>query len=288
MQCLSCKNKQSTERCTAKCVPKFILCGRHLRMNKPNFWIDANPQYKDSILTIQRRWRGFWVRNRLQLGGPGILRRKECQNDEDMVTAEEKETIHPYEYFGLKEDGKTWWFEQRTIIQWAHQNEVVTNPYTRTPLQTHDLTRLRNIVGIRVRNQLPLWHTSPVIPLQEKQEIRWRRIVQLLRECGFEDLTVQHWTSLSFFQIVLFTDILAEELRYWSHRQTIPSVHCSRRIMIYNWFCNFQNQMHKTHNITSASISLAGILFSMAYELKYPNEIVFLYLTTYMKCILIF
>ena len=228
------------------------------------------------------------IRKRIALAGPGALNRKVCHNEEDMVTSEEKQKVSPLEYFGLKEGDKLWWFEQKTIIQWAHQNAVVTNPFTRTPLQQEDLRRIRQLYTFRLRNKLPIWHTTSPMTLEEKQELRWRRVVQLMTECGFDDISLTHWSILSFSQIMLIANILAEDLRWWVYQTSSRKNAITRRFKVWSWMNHFCKVLPGYTSAQSASTDLAGLMNSIAAEFSEdPTEFAFFYMSAYYKCMLV-
>jgi hypothetical protein len=183
MQCASIRKRGSTERCTAKCLRGHTLCGRHARMKVPILWSYANAHKKDHVLRIQAHVRGWLVRLRFRMGGPGILCRKELVNDEDLVTYDEKDKVHPMDYFSFVENGKIWWFRFDTIYQWCAQNLVPTNPYTKTPLSADTRKRIRFIWNYKRRNRNILPQEPATI--HERMRLRWNIICQLFEDYGF-------------------------------------------------------------------------------------------------------
>jgi hypothetical protein len=108
-------------------------------------WTTENKSISFLIKKVQAAWRGYFVRLRLKYGGKGVLNRKLCHNEEELVTMESKDKLNPFEYFSVEEDGKIWWFDQRTINELALQSVSIKNPYTRTEFKSEDYTRLRNL-----------------------------------------------------------------------------------------------------------------------------------------------
>ena len=291
MQCFSCKNKGSKERCAAACIQGHMLCGRHLHMKQPKYWIDANPHIEKAIIKVQALWRTYDARRRIRLAGPGVFRRSMCHNEDDMVTAEEKTKVSPLEYFAIEEAGKVWWFEQKTILQWAHQNESITNPFTRTPFSQSDMRRIRQLYTYRLRRKEQIWHTPiTAVSSLERQELRWRRVSQFMSECGYGDeVSVNHWLTLSFPQLILFANILAEDIRWWVHQTSVPSKLAwhSRRHRVLTWIQHYCKHVAQYQSIVRASSDLAGLLNSIAAEFKDPSELAFFYLSAHFKTLMV-
>jgi hypothetical protein len=155
-------------------------------MKTPVLWITANVSKMAKVIQIQAFVRGWLVRKRLSLAGPGVLSRKASVNDEDFVTCERKERKHPYEYFALEEDGKIWWFDFESLWKWSIQSAVPTNPYTRTPLTADTRKRLREICNYQLR-------TNGEIPAEsehftERIQQRWNLLCQTFRDNGFVEI----------------------------------------------------------------------------------------------------
>ena len=94
------------------------------------------------MVRAQALVRGWLLRKRLALGGPGVLRRSLVTNDEDLVTCESKETIRPFEYFGFEENGKVWCFSFPSLWKWAVRSHQPVNPYTKVPLDIETRKRM--------------------------------------------------------------------------------------------------------------------------------------------------
>jgi hypothetical protein len=186
MSCAAVRKKGSTEKCNLKALKGHSLCGRHARSKCPVLWADANKTLSSNIVRVQSLVRGWLVRKRLSLGGPGVLSRKHLSNDEDLETCEESSREHPFNYFAFEESGKIWWFSFPTIWKWCIRNP--TNPYTKVPLSNETRTRLRAMWHYQRRNKLPL----PKGPTQYEERIRayWNVIQQTFEDHGFGEIHV--------------------------------------------------------------------------------------------------
>jgi len=161
---------------------------------------------------IQKVWRGYNVRYRLALAGPGVLRRSLCHNDEDVVTFESKTDQNPFDYFAFEEDGKVWWFDILSILGCLNSSLVPTNPYTRQPLSVDTRIRLRANYKYRIHNRLPLCH-QPMAQrnMEELMELQWMKVCQVMHENGFEDVHPNHFMSLDNNQLVVLLNYLERD-----------------------------------------------------------------------------
>lgn len=185
-KCLACKNKTSVERCQAATVPGLAYCGRHVRAKVPRVWSVVN-KLDEKTVCIQKTWRGYAVRSRLALSGPGVLKRAVCHNDEELVLLEGKTDVHPFDYFAFEEGGKIWWFDIRSIIGCLNSALLPLNPYTRQPLDMDTRKRLRAMYMYRIRNHIATVHSAPPKSPEELLTLQWLRLSQILVENGFED-----------------------------------------------------------------------------------------------------
>ena len=210
--CISCKNQKSTERCENRAILGLTFCGKHVRSSTKRLWHVVNElDVKASI--IQKVWRGYTVRFRLKLAGPGVLKRSLCHNDEDIVSFESKEKQHPFEFFSFEEEGKVWWFDVLSILGCLNSNLHPTNPYTRQPLTNDTRRRLRAIYKYRVHNRLPIVHQPATKKnYEELVEHQWMKIVQVIHENGFEDIHPNHFMALGKTQLLILLNYMVNDM----------------------------------------------------------------------------
>jgi len=206
--CASVKKKSSKEQCTAMCISGSILCGRHIKMKHAILWTDL---HRDStVYRFQALWRGWRLRQFFKLCGPGVLKRIHSANDEDLVTCIEKDKQDPFDYFGILENDKTWWFDFATVYDWSTRSVSPTNPYTRVPFAHDDLIRMHKLYFMRRRRNL-------VNPSECKEWVprimrRWCAISQLLRSYGFEDVHPESLARLGHNNLSAFFRLLRADL----------------------------------------------------------------------------
>lgn len=204
MYCEACRRKGSKDRCPNKSLVGLRFCGKHVKSKKVSIWSEVN-DLKTPAIKITKIWRGYSIRKRLDLAGPGVLNRKICHNDEELVSMEEKTQLHPLEYFSFKENDKIWWFDIRSILSCFRTNLIPSNPYTRKPLDLETRHRLRELYKFRLRHKLPTYHeASQKKTVNDLIEYQWMRVCQNLHENGFEgDITPRTICSLSKTQLFL-------------------------------------------------------------------------------------
>ena len=155
------------------------LCGRHARTRAPVLW--ASLHKTPQVVRIQALIRGWLLRRRLALAGPGVLSRNDLTNDEDLFTCESKDRQTPLNYFAFEEGGKVYWFDAKSLWQWMARSVTPVNPYTKTPLSNDVRKRLREWGW---RNHISCTDINSV---DETVTRRWNLIAQVFRENGFID-----------------------------------------------------------------------------------------------------
>jgi len=210
MQCASVRNKTSTDRCSLKALMGHTLCGKHARAKSCQLWADVHRQRLSRLPKVQALYRGWRVRTVLALSGPGVLRRGNCVNDEELVTLESKDRQYPYEYFGIEEGGRIWWFDFATAWEWFTRSVTPTNPYTKTPISHEALGRLRKLHLWRRRWRILV--PPPPRDLKENIIRRWTVLSQIFRGYGFEDAHPEQFANLSSANLKIALRFLSEDI----------------------------------------------------------------------------
>lgn len=276
MQCLSCKNKNTNERCDKIVAKNCLFCGVHMRSKVARHWITFNPSVNHGIKRIQSLWRGFLVRNRLKLAGKGVLKRELCHNEDEVVTLASKTEVHPFDYFSIEDEGKVWWFDQRSMIQLSLNNLEVTNPFTRKKLSNEDMRRLRYLMLIRKKNGLQTVHMPTELNEIELRDQRWLRVVQIINESGYEDCTHPNvFTAMTMLRMRLFLTSLTEDTKWWMMKGNAHS----RRAKYYVWLKSLKNNISYCTSTITFSKDLAGVLITILNDLRSSQEFVFHILT---------
>ena len=164
----------------------YVLCGRHAKTQRPVLWVSLHT--KTPVVRIQSLVRGWLIRKRLTLAGPGVLHRKDLANDDDLFTCESKDRVHPMSYFSFEESGKVWWFDTGSFWQWMNRSVEPVNPYTKTPISAEAKRRFRAIQRL---TRFPSGATTA----DEMTERRWNVIAQVFRDNGFIDIHPQQFAN---------------------------------------------------------------------------------------------
>jgi hypothetical protein len=227
MICAAVRKKGSQDQCSSKVVFGHTLCGRHARAKNVTLWADLHKK-NITIVNVQALVRGWLVRNRLTLAGPGVLRRQDVANEEDLVSCASKSEVHPHDYFAFMENGKIWWFEFPSLWNWISRSHIPTNPYTRTQLTQETLKRLHKLAILKwEEKQYP-----PEPPTgEERIRNRWNLICQVFANYGFGNIHPQHFTGLTRPQYITIVRMILEDI------QTAMPDNSERRFLVRTYRC---------------------------------------------------
>jgi len=269
MKCLSCKNKTSNERCKNDALNGLEMCGVHIKTKNPRSWIVVNNIHK-KVTLISKIWKGYFVRKQLELAGPGVIKRKECSNEEELTTFDSIASVYPLDYFGFVENSKIYGFNIKTIIQILNEN--AQNPYTRQPLTIDTRKRLRQIYSYRIRNKIPVYfENSPRVPPNLIHHKRWLHVCQIIEENGFFDTQPNFFTGLSKIQLYTLVNLIFNDVRLWSmeHKNT-------RRSVYVFWLRNTIRKYQIQPSTEEYSSTVAGILALILYDCANPYPMCFI------------
>ena len=257
MRCLARQNKKTTDRCSKNALHGCVYCGTHMRTRRVTSWLTKSVLL--AIRKFQAVVRGVIVRSYVNTAGPGCIDRRKCHNDTDLVTCEEKHEVHPHDYFSVEQDGKVWWFDQRSFFQWSQSDLAICNPYTRTPLKPEDTRRLRTLVRIRKIYRRQLYHDGqpPVMNTIDTRDNRWLRVCQILREFGHPEHH-EHFISLEYGRMCTLVNALVEDTRHWT---VMPSQ------KYHTILKNLRNLMHTYYTERQLSLDIATVLLTILMDI---------------------
>jgi hypothetical protein len=187
-RCAAVRKKGAKDQCSASALKGVSFCGRHARSREVVRW--ASLHQASPIVRVQALVRGWLLRKRLALAGPGVLRRKDVNNEEDLFTCESKDRQHPMQYFSFEEGGKVWWFDAGSLWGWMSRSVEPVNPYTKTPIPSEARRRFR---AIQRRSRF----SSGAETAEEMNSQRWNLIVQVFRDNGFLDVHPQQFANFT-------------------------------------------------------------------------------------------
>lgn len=271
IQCAAVRRRGADDRCGARAVSGHSLCGRHVRAKSIRLWADVHRHV--DISRVQALVRGWLLRKRLALAGPGVLCRRNLANDEDLVTCEER--THPLEYFAFTEADKTWWFDFGTIWTWAQKSQVPTNPYTKVPLTPDTRRRLRALWACRRRRR----ETNPIEAntYEERLRGRWNILCQAFEDNGFGELHPNQFMRLGKGNYAMVFRFLRSDLEV-SMRKTDP--------MLQRFVAWATRGIQNATQLSTVQYTLQSsyVLMTMACMPKDPYITVFTILSALYRC----
>ena len=263
MICSSCKNQSSFDRCTNKALKGLILCGKHAKVRSPRIWKDLH-ELDNKAIVIQKQWRGYSIRKRLKLAGPGVLNRSICHNEEELVTLDDKNSVSPMNYFAFEENDKVYWFDIRSLLDNCISNINPTNPYTRQQISIETRKRLRELSVIRHVYKLEKTHdTTKQRTRDEIIRDLWINVCQIIVENGFFEMSHLYFTSLNRTQLFIFINILKQDLVAWAAEHSSLS---SRRYRYIFWMKRLLNEYNKGVDASRMSFLTATILLAILHD----------------------
>ena len=217
MNCISVKNKHSKDRCNLKALVGMQFCGRHSKAKVKHLW---DPVDKDLLARkIQSLWRGYVVRNILNLAGPNALKREKSNDYEELTTFVTKDKQYPLEYFEFEENGVNFWFDVKTLYQWSCNEVEPKNPYTKVALTLDTRRRMREIINIRKFRKLPIMVT--ILFRDQTVESRANQLCQILEEnlsgtdFWYGPINPEEFLNMNLIHLQIFLSVILTDLVSW-------------------------------------------------------------------------
>jgi hypothetical protein len=271
--CASCQSKTSDKQCSNQALKDIIFCGKHARVKSPRLWADVN-NVEQKVVLIQKIWRGVYVRNWMKLAGPGVIKRSICHNDEELVTFDDKKSVHPFDYFAFEENSKVYWFDIRTIFETSICKNSPDNPYTRQKLTIDTRRRLRKLISLRVRAKRDLLHDmNKMISNVDGLMNNWKIVCQILEENGFPDVNPEHFLELREIQYYVFATMMHQDMIAWAAQHVRPG---SKRKRYVKWLSHLSGEYMAGADWYELSRLSSKILINLFNDYPDPYEICFM------------
>ena len=278
--CSSCKNKTSLSRCLNTALVGSSFCGLHIRSKNPRLWSVLN-KIDDKLKLIIKIWRGYHVRKRLRLAGPGVLKRSICKNDEDVGTLDEKEKVHPFDYFAFEEDSNIYWAHVQSMVSILNSNQMPLNPYTRKPISNEARRRLREIYNYRVRNNIDVtFAENKPITVDDIINKRWMQISQTIYEDYITDINPIQFQILSRDELGEFLTYILEDTHRWS---ILHSSKNSKRYKYYSFVRYGITEFYRVFDIKQYAYVVSTILYFILADCKSSSDFSFIILSAFNK-----
>jgi len=278
--CYSSRTKLSSERCYLKPLYGSIYCKKHSSQINPRNWFYENNRI-DKIIKIQKIWRGYYIRYWLKLAGPGVLNRKICSNDEELITLDDRNSVNPLWYFSFEENKNIWWFDIRSIWETTLTNNIPLNPYNRIPLNIETRIRLRKLAYLHLRKSHSLHHDENVVFTSQQKSLRyWRQIVQVLEENGFYELDPLLFNSMNSTQYFIFLSMLCDDMKVWCNEH---SSHESRRNRYIVWTKVVFSQIENYKNVIDTSLLISKLLTTILNDCSQNYPMCFMIMSSFYR-----
>jgi len=278
--CTSCKNKTSMSRCLNSALIGSSFCGTHIRTKNPRIWAIVNNVDKRLKLII-KIWRGYYVRKRLKLAGPGVLKRSICKNDEDVGTLDEKEKVSPFDYFGFEEDSNVYWAHVQSMVSILNSNRVPLNPYTRKEISNEARRRLRQIYNYRIRNNINVsFAENNPTTVDQLISKRWMQISQTIYENYFTEINPLQFEVLSRDELGEFLTYILEDTHYWAIQHTSKD---SKRYKYYAFIRYGITEFYKIFDVKQYAYIVSTLLYFILADCNDSYEFSFIILSAFNK-----
>lgn len=270
-RCASTKNKKTDDQCPHTALVGHAMCGHHRGVKTPRLWASVMKDRSAPLIRFQAIFRGWKLRRYLALCGPGVLCRGDCVNDEELVTLESKNRQHPFDYVGLEEGGKVWWFDFCTLWDWSIRSIAPTNPYTNVELAHEVKQRLKKIWIYRRKKGMTTMSETDVLTA-DRIFRRWTAVCQIFRVYGFEDVHPNMFVDLTKDNLSTMFRILSIDLNGMQRRPHRALVYCTRGLQIG------RQMTPNSYIMTSLNALIFMLMESNAYDF------VFMVLSALYRC----
>jgi hypothetical protein len=232
-------------------------------------------QKGEKLAKAQALVRGWLLRRRLLMHGPGVLVRSLPTNEEDLLTYDSIKTIHPFAYFAFEQNGKVWGFAFDTLWKWCLRSEQPTNPYTKLPIDYPILKRLHAVWSYRFRYQMPLPEESATY--EDRLMGRIHIISQILATYGFGSISPMIFRRMNKLQYLTLFRFLFDDIQV-----VLSEGNANRRMAL--GYC--LRASHVVHNMQSDYYILQATysLMLMLLRPKDPYILAFAILSSLYRC----
>jgi hypothetical protein len=270
---MSCRNKTSKDRCPNSALPGLKFCGVHSKLKTHRLWTDIN-NIHNRVILISKIWKGYFIRKKLDLAGPGVLYRSKCHNQEELLSLETIKEISPFDYFGFEENDKIYGFDIRTMFDVLNRNLIPINPYTRQPLSIATRRRLREMYAYRFRNKLPVFYENNKLSGADViLSNRWLQLCQIAEENGFFNINPNLFLGLNRTQLYIFLTMILNDVKTWAAEHKDKD---SKRFLYAYWIQNILNKYSVTQSSMQYSFYVSTILLTILYNSTEPYSLCFI------------
>lgn len=176
----------------------------------------------DKIIKIQSLYRGWKIRNIINLQGIYIFNKSLCNNQEEFYTFDEINNIEDNFFFSIKENTYIYGFDIRSLSQMIdNSNGIILNPYTNQEININDIIRANIFIKYLEKNNIIVKHVNTVL-MSPEQEINLKatEIFQKMDYLGnYIDLNWFH--QMNIHNLKSFYKLLED---IWNYRANLSDM----------------------------------------------------------------
>lgn len=135
------------ERCKYK-ASKGDYCSRHYKHPKrfeqhSILPVPVTRSVSVTVRKLQKWWRLYYGLQVFRNRGPAFFVRSLCHNDTELASFGPLDEIPRLYFFSIKDQGRFWGFDIRTLVVQYESNGFLENPYTKTALDSKTVEQFR-------------------------------------------------------------------------------------------------------------------------------------------------
>jgi hypothetical protein len=218
----------------------------------------------ETIIKIQKIFRGHLQRRCNFLRGPAFKKRNLCTNDSDFLTGEDFKEINFSQFFSYKdEDEFIYGFDVISLynlIVKSGKTSPVKNPYNRNKISNDTIQNMKNLIRISkiLKNEIDIEIKDEILSNEKSTELRILELFQNIDSLG--NYTDPAWfITLNKVKIIKF---MRELLDIWTYRAQLTN-EVKRKICppVGDPFRGFNfNHLHLEENMDNVRKSTINIL----------------------------
>lgn len=244
---LQCKNIRSREFPEERCKYTTTggdFCSRHIKNPRPfktkEVPIISTRSMTVNVKKIQIWWRKKNNRRLLREKSPAFFNRSLCHNDSDLASLEPLTNIPRDYFFVLREGGRLWGFDIRTLVAQYEMEGHLENPYTKALCDSDTVDSFRKSVdNLRKLNKPVQYETTTGLTITQNWNLRVLDLCLRLDMLGyriatqwFSDLDIVGHRRLYLFLYSMWTEELglSEE-----QKELIVPRHAAEDFKLFKW-----------------------------------------------------
>jgi hypothetical protein len=274
---IQCKNIRSrkfpNERC--KYTSSEEYCSRHKKHPQPFITTIIHPLATRSLQVNARKiqvwWKRLFTHKLLKEKSPAFFDRSLCHNTTDLASLEPLTEVPRDYFFVIRESGRLWGFDLRTLVAQYESDGRLENPYTKESCPPETVEHFRKSVDCLRKWKLPVQYES-VSGLTTTQSWNLRVLDLCLRldmlgyrvsTNWFSDLTIVGHQELYIELYYLWTEDL--KLKDEDKTRLVPN-HLTPDFLLFKWSPQKASKKYELDSLRRTNLNIFERLISSATE----------------------